>query len=471
MSEWTIADVARATGAETRSASPALLARPATGAVLDSRRAQAGRVFVALPGSRADGHAYAAEAFARGAAAAIVAQARVGTLPADLGPLLVVEECEAALGVWARARRAAWTGDLVGLCGSNGKTTTKEMLAAILAERAPTGKTEGNLNNQLGVPVTLTRLAERERYAVVEIGMNHPGEVRALSALARPTAAVITNIAPEHLEGLGTLEAVARAEAEVAEALPAGAPLVLPAGEAALDAAVRALEVKRVTFGVGVAADCVGESIESLGEAGMRFRVAGFPPLEVPVPGRHSVNNALAAIACARALGMTPDECARGLARTAPPAGRMQVARAGGVTLLLDHYNANPGSMAAGLDTLEAWPGAKRRWAALGDMLELGDAAASYHAALGRRLGRIDGAYLWGELMANAERAARDAGLPAERVRRFATRDELGKALARLVQPGDVVLVKGSRGSAMEEVVAALEASLGAAPSAAGGGR
>jgi UDP-N-acetylmuramoyl-tripeptide--D-alanyl-D-alanine ligase len=344
------------------------------------------------------------------------------------------------------------------------------MLAAILARRAPTGRTEGNLNNHLGVPVTLTRLRDEERYAVVEIGMNHPGEVRALARLARPTAGVITNVAPEHLEGVGTLDDVARAEAEIGEALPPGAPLVLPGDDPRLAECVRPFRVRTVTFALAGGADFVAESIEHRGAAGMRFRVAGFPPLSIPVPGRHSVQNALAALACARALGLTPSECAAGLAASARPAGRMEVASWGGVTVLLDHYNANPGSLAAAIETLLDWPGAARRFAALGDMLELGPAAAGYHADAGRLAARLDGAFLWGEAMAHAERAAAAAGAGA-RVRRFPDRRALGEALARELQAGDVVLVKGSRGSAMEDVLEVLKRALAGSTATAGEGR
>jgi UDP-N-acetylmuramoyl-tripeptide--D-alanyl-D-alanine ligase len=381
--------------------------------------------------------------------------------------LLVVEDPEAALGMWAHARRESWSGEVAGIVGSNGKTTTKEMLAAILAEHGPTLKTEGNLNNQLGVPVTLTRLSDRDRYAVIEIGMNHAGEVRRLSQLVRPTAAVITNISPEHLEGLGTLDEVARAEAEIGESLPKGAPLVVPGDEPRLEAWVRPLRARLITFALVKGSDFVAESIESLGEAGTRFRVAGFPPLTVPVPGRHSVSNALAAIALASAFGLTPEECARGLANTPRPRGRMEVARWGGVTVLLDHYNANPGSMDAGLDTLEAWPGARRRFAALGDMLELGGAAGDYHESLGRRLSRLDGAFLWGPLMARAAAEAKASG----RAFHFAERGALAQALAGQLAEGDAVLIKGSRGSAMEEVALALQRALEGHAHAAGEGR
>ena len=381
-------------------------------------------------------------------------------------PLVLVDDPEQALVAWAKARRGAWTGELVGLTGSNGKTTTKEMLAAILSRRAKTTKTEGNLNNHLGVPVTLTRLEHDARYAVVEIGMNHAGEVRALSALARPTAAVITSLAPEHLEGLGTLADAARAEAEIGEALPPRAPLVVPGDEPLLADAVRALPARRITFALSPGSDVVAERIEHAGEAGMRFDVRGFPRLAVPVPGRAAVSNALAAVALAQALGLTPAECRDGLLATTPPPGRMQVERWGQVTVLLDHYNANPGSMAAALDTLTTWPTAGRRYAALGDMLELGPQAARFHADLAPLLAGLDGAFVWGPLMANAVSDA--AG---ERVRHFDDRRALGLALAQVVRAGDVVLVKGSRGSAMEEAAAELKRGLEAKAVAAGEGR
>jgi len=476
MSDFTVLDVARATGAHVVApAGAAALERGVTGATLDSRRAGAGRVFVPLPGTRADGHDFIGEALQAGAPASFCARARQdvvtaalkgGDLPAGCA-LLVVEDPEAALVKWAEARRATWFGELVGIVGSNGKTTTKEMLASILSQRAMTLKTEGNLNNHLGVPVTLTRLTDAARHAVVEIGMNHAGEVRRLAHLSRPTAAIITNIGPEHLEGLGTLDEVARAEAEIGEALPPGAPLVVPGDEPRLGPWLRSLRARLVTFALVPGSDYVADDIELLGAGGMRFRVAGFPPLSVPVPGRHSVTNALAAIALARQFGLTPAECAKGLAAMPPPAGRMEVARWGGVTVLLDHYNANPGSMDAGLDALEAWPNARRRYAALGDMLELGAAAADYHGALGRRLPRLDGAFLWGPLMAHAAAEAAASG----RVQHFEDREALGRALLAQLGDGDVVLVKGSRGSAMEAVAKLLEGTLKSRTIAAGEGR
>jgi UDP-N-acetylmuramoyl-tripeptide--D-alanyl-D-alanine ligase len=477
--EWIVADIVEATGARPwpDGSAHAALATETTGATLDSRVSGPGRIFVPLPGTRTDGHAFIESALAAGAAAAFcaadravaVADACAAANVATGGRLLVVPDPLAALGAWAHARRAAWGGDLVGLCGSNGKTTTKEMLAAILAVRAPTGRTEGNLNNHLGVPVTLTRLLEAQRYAVVEIGMNHAGEVRALSQLARPTAGVITNVGPEHLEGLGTLDDVARAEAEIGETLPPGASLVIPGDDPRLAACVRPFSVRTVTFALVPGSDFVAQDVVQKGEAGVTFRIDGFPPLSIPVPGLHSVKNALAAIATARSLGITPEECARGLARMERPRGRTEIAHAGGVTLLLDHYNANPASLDAALDLLEGWPGAGRRFAALGDMLELGPTAPDWHAAAGRRLPRLDGAYLWGPLMVHAAAAAGE--VPGSNVHHFADRRDLGQALAHAVAPGDVVLVKGSRGSAMEDVIEVLRASLGDATAAAGEGR
>ena len=466
-SDFLLADVVRATGAEVPGARDGSLERPVSGATLDSRRMAAGQVFVPLPGSRVDGHDFVATALAAGAAAAFCAVAKSDRVRRDLeragiaanGRLLLVPEPEAALGAWAHARREAWAGELVGVVGSNGKTTTKEILASILAMRAPTGRTPGNFNNQLGVPVTLTRLGAAERYAVVEIGMNHRGEVRALAQLARPTAGIITNVSAEHLEGLGTVENVARAEAELGEGLPPGGLLVTPGDDPLLDACVRVLPVRRITFALVPGSDYVPDAIENRGEAGMAFRLPGFPPFSVPLPGLHNVKNALAAIACAHRLGLTPEECARGLARVHVPGGRSQVARWGGVTLLLDHYNANPASVAAAIETLRAWPGSGRRLAALGDMLELGPDEAVAHAEAGRLAAGLDAAFLWGERMAHAEEAARRAGA-GDRVRRFADRRALGQALAQTLHPGDVVLVKGSRGSAMEDVIEVLRAVL-----------
>ncbi len=476
--EWTLLDVARATGAELAALSAGAVAVAVTGAALDSRRLAPGRVFVPLPGTRTDGHGFVSAALAGGATASFCRRDRHAEVAAACkaagvdanGRLLVVADPATALGAWAMARRTAWTGTLVGLCGSNGKTTTKEMLAAIFAQRAPTGRTEGNLNNHLGVPVTLTSLAAVERYAVVEIGMNHAGEVRALSRLARPTAAVITNVGPEHLEGLGSLDAVARAEAEVGEALGPGAPLIVPGDDSRLAACVRSFPARRVTFALTPGSDYVATDIELLGTAGARFRVAGFPLLSIPLPGLHSVKNALAAVACAHVSGISPEECARGLASMTRPAGRTEVEVRGGVTLLLDHYNANPASLEAALDLLESWPGAAMRYAALGDMLELGATAPDWHAAAGRRLPRLDGAYLWGPLMTHALDAAREAD-PSARVSHFADRRALGRALAATLVSGDVVLVKGSRGSAMEEAIEVLREALGGATSAAGEGR
>ncbi len=478
--EWTVADLVRATGARPHGGEA--VAASTSGATLDSRRVAdaPGRVFVPLPGTRADGHEFVPDALASGAVAALCAEARVEAVVGACatagvptrGRLLAVADPAVALSTWAHARRQTWGGELVALCGSNGKTTTKEMLASIFSRRAPTGRTEGNLNNHLGVPVTLTRLAAVERYAVVEIGMNRAGEVRTLAQLAKPTAAVITNVGPEHLEGLGTLDAVARAEAEVGEALPPGAPLVVPADDARLLACVAAYPARRVTFAIGGIADYVATDVVQRGVDGATFRVSGFPQLSIPVPGAHSVRNALAALAAAHVAGLSPEECAAGLAAMPRPSGRSEVARLGGVTLLLDHYNANPASLDAALDLLVEWPGGGRRFAALGDMLELGPTADAWHAAVGRRLPGLDGAFLWGPLMAHAERAAHEAGPAAvERVRRFADRRALGQALAAAVQPGDVVLLKGSRGSAMEEVLAVLRGALGDATAAAGEGR
>lgn len=467
LARWTLAQVAAAVGGEWRL--PARIgraeaeAKPALGAALDSRQTRPGEVFVALPGERADGHEFIPEARAHGAIAALCRRDRAAGLdPAACGPLVAVDDPERALAAWGVARRAAWPGTAVGITGTSGKTTAKELLARCLAAHALTWATEGNRNNQLGVPVTLTGLSDDHRFAVVEMGMNHRGEIARLCAWARPAAGLVTHVGAAHLEGLGSLAEVARAKAELAAALPADGFLVMPAGlphfERALEeAGVRA---RRVTFGVEREADLVAREVVDLGPAGMAFRVEGFPPVRLRLVGRHNVANALAALACARELGVEPVAAAAALAGAHAPAGRLEATVVGGVTLLLDHYNANPDSARAALEVLRRWPG-RRRFAALGEMRELGDFTAPGHREVGEAAAFVDGLYLIGEATAHVAEGAKASGLREERVRGFSDPDELAAALAATLAAGDVVLVKGSRGARMERVAAALAGHLG----------
>jgi UDP-N-acetylmuramoyl-tripeptide--D-alanyl-D-alanine ligase len=464
---WTLGRVAESTGAEWRLPSRQTLASVESKAVvrasIDSRTAQPGEVFVPLPGKHADGHEYLSEARAHGAIACFCRAALADQVEIESGgPLLVVEDPERALQAWGAERRAAWTGTAVGITGSNGKTTTKNLVAAALATGGATLATEGNRNNHLGVPLTLTGLSDDHVYAVIEMGMNHRGEIARLAAWAWPKIGVITHVAAAHLEALGSIEEVARAKAELAEALPEDGVLVVPAGELVLHAALNeaGVRARRVTFALeGEPADLVATRIADLGPAGVSFHVEGFPPVRLRLPGRHNVKNALAALVVARELGLDPAAVVPALGLVNALSGRMETAVWGGVTLVLDYYNANPDSMRAALDALQRWP-AKRRFAALGEMKELGAFEEQGHREVGEAAAFLDGLYLYGEATAHVADGAKAAGLKEERVRGFPTRAELTEALASAVAPGDVVLIKGSRSSRMEEVAEGLRARL-----------
>ena len=433
----------------------ALLRTGIAGVSIDTRTLAEGDLFVPLAGEKVDGHAFLAEAFARGATAALCARDRFATLEtAAPGPLVVVPDVTASLLMLAHGFRERWTGLLLCVTGSAGKTTTKDLVAAAFATAAPTHKTTGNLNNQWGVPLTLFGLHPEHRAAVVEIAMNHPGEIALLAAAAAPGAAVITNAGSAHLEHLGSLEAIAREKASLAAALEPGQPLFAGADSPRLIAALAGTNAKLVTFGESRKADLRPSRVESRGAAGSVLEVAGFPPVTVRLPGRHQVQNALAALAVAREYRLDPAAVAAAIAAYQPARGRMEIRTLRGATLIVDCYNANPDSTRAALATLEDWPGARRRIAVLGDMLELGADAPRLHA---ETAAAARAAELWlvgahaGDYAAGVRKS-----LPAPR--RFAALAEVRAALREALAPGVVVLLKASRGVTLERVLDGLEA-------------
>lgn len=432
----------------------AFLKSGVTGAGLDTRTLEPGMLFVPLPGSKVDGHAFLDEAFAKGAGAALCARA-IHPLIAhhDLGPLVLVDDVTAGLQRLAGRLREAWPGLLVGLTGSAGKTTTKELVAAAFSTAAPTLRTQGNLNNHWGVPLTLMGLRAEHQVAVVEMGMNAPGEIAALAGIAKPNAAIVTNAGHAHLENFGTLEGIAAEKASLVLALDAGAPAFVGADSPRLVKAVRGAKAAVTTYGLAKSADVRPVRLEDLGAAGSRIEVDGFPPLHLKLVGRHQVQNALAALAVARHWRLDPGKVVAALEAYAPLKGRMEVRRAQGATLLVDCYNANPDSMRAALETLVGWPGATRRIAVLGDMLELGPTAPALHREIGRAAA---GAELWttGAHAGDYAKGARAAGGSA---RTFAAPAVIAEALRAELAPGTIVLVKASRGAAMERVLEGLE--------------
>ncbi len=423
-----------------------------TGVSIDTRAVEPGDLFVPLPGQNADGHDFIAEAFRRGAAASLCLDARAEAfLGNEPGPLVRVGDVTAALQRLARRHRNAWSGYLVGITGSSGKTTTKDLVAAALASAYSTLATAGNLNNHWGVPLTLLALRPEHRAAVVEMGSNHPGEIGALAEMARPDAAVITNVGSAHLEHFGTLEAIAREKAALGHAVPREGVTYAGPGDL-LRAALAGARCRVVRYGLEGDADFRPLRTQDLGPAGTRIEAEGFPPFTLSLIGRHQAVNVMAALAVARDRALDPERVVAALEAHRPFEGRMEVRRARGAELIVDCYNSNPDSARAALETLSRWP-ARRRIAVLGDMLELGSRAAELHREVGAR---VRDAELWtvGE---SAQYLAAGARVSGTEARVFETQAELAEALVRELAPGVVVLFKASRGAALERVVAALD--------------
>lgn len=420
----------------------------------DTRRMRTGQLFVALRGPHFDGHAFAAQAAQGGAAALLVSQ----ELAVDL-PQLLVPDTREALGRLAGAWRARLPGRVVAVTGSNGKTTTKEMLAAGLGRLGRVAATRGNLNNDIGLPLTLLS-AQDEEFLVLEMGANHPGEIAALTQLGRPDVALITQAGRAHLEGFGSLEGVARAKGEIFQGLGLDGCCVLNADDPWVGLWRELSRGRRqISFGLNPSANVRAEAQAgalAFGPDGFLCRYQVITPrgglsLELALPGRHNLRNALAALAAAEALGLDLGVFAQGLAALRPVPGRLQARPGrGGARLIDDTYNANPDSVGAALDVLETLPG--RRWLLLGDLGELGPGAASLHRELGVRAREAGVARLWavGPLTREAVLAFGADG------QHFPDQEALVAALEGQLGEDDVVLIKGSRAAAMERVVQAL---------------
>jgi UDP-N-acetylmuramoyl-tripeptide--D-alanyl-D-alanine ligase len=425
---------------------------PFSEVLIDSRQVRAGDLFLALPGEHTDGHKFVAAAAAGGAAGAVVSQKVETPLPQVL-----VGDVAQALSLAGAAWRAEFRGAVLGVAGSNGKTTTKEMLSAILARRGECLATRGNLNNHLGVPLTLLRLHEGHQSAVIEMGANHAGEIAELVRLARPAVGLITNAGAEHLEGFKTLEGVARAEGEMVAGLEPSGTAVINADDTYAPLWRELTRARVVSFGLSAGADVRAQELRlTVGAGGFATRfelqcALGRVSVALALAGRHNVMNALGAAAAAMAAGATLEQVAAGLSAVRPVAGRLQLkALAGGAWLIDDTYNANPSSARAALEVLAELPG--RRWLVLGDMAELGSEAEASHRELGtlaRSLG-VERLYTFGPL---AALAADSFGAGAETHADIKTLvHAVGEAL-----PGNArLLVKGSRVNKLERLIAAL---------------
>ncbi len=426
--------------------------------VTDSRQVSPGCLFVAIKGERVDGHDYAAEALEKGAALVLAARPVEG-LPADR--TVLADDVLDALITMGGNYRARYSPLLLAVTGSVGKTATKEFSAAIFSAFGSTLKTEGNQNNEIGLPATLFRLDEDTRYAIVEMGMQGLGEIRKLTLAARPSGAIITKIGMAHLESLGSLENVLAAKLEVGEGVSPGGPLILNGDDERLRAIAAPQGLQVVYAGSKHPDNEVAASELRREEQGIVFTIQdrqyGKYEAYIPALARHDVNNALLAYAAATRLGLNAQQAVAALAAYHPAANRLAVEEVAGVSLIKDFYNAGPDSMQAALATLAEWPAAGRRIAVLGDMKELGAVSEEQHRALGPLVHKAGAGLLItvGNLAALAAEEAARLGLEA---RACPSNEEAAKALAGAAAPGDVVLIKASRGMRFEEILEAYKA-------------
>ncbi len=449
---FTLLDLARAVGAPAPSEEASL-----TGAAVDSRAVSPGDLFVALPGARVDGHDFAAESVSRGAGAVLATR----EVPAVAGrvPVVLVPDTGAALlsfGAWLK-RRAGFR--LAAIAGSAGKTTTKDFAAAILSRHCPVGKTPGNQNSAIGFPLSVINLSLGPDWMVGEMGMSAPGEISRLSRAFEPDIAAITLIALEHLEFLGSLDAIARANAEILEGLRAGGTFVVNADDSRIVGIASAFSGRTLRFAVSALADVRVEQVIP-GERGSRFRLkspSGEASVALPLPGVHQVANFLAASAVAIAAGATVEHCAEAAGKLVPAAHRGEARRhASGALLYDDAYNASPPSMRAALDTLKLLPG-KRKIAVLGDMRELGPESEWWHKETGRYVvGRADRLICVGPFGRFLAEGAVEAGFPPVEVRSLESPEHAANLLDSMLDAGDTVLFKASRGVGLERAVAML---------------
>lgn len=423
----------------------------------DTRKVTEGCLFIALKGEKFNGEDFLAEAAQKGAVGLLVSSACPREKYEELGvTVLVVEDTLLAYQQIGRMWRDSFTMPMVAITGSNGKTTTKDFTAAVLSARGPVLKTKGNFNNEVGIPLTLLAIRQEHKAAVVEIGMRGLGQIESLAKFVKPQIGVVTNVGETHMEILGSLENIAKAKAELVEAIPAGGVVVLNQDNQYV-AAMRkkvAAGVRVLTFGIEKSANVEASQIRTKGEeTEFICKTAGCKYLcRIPMVGRHNVYNALAAIAVGISQGMTMAEIQRGLMNFVPTGMRFECKAMGLYTVINDAYNASPMSMSAAIDTL-ADIAKGRKIAVMGDMLELGSVAEEAHRNVGRELAEIAADILLtrGEMGEYIAAGAEEKGM--KNVYRCKSHEEAGKKLNELLQPGDTVLFKGSRGMQMEKII------------------
>jgi UDP-N-acetylmuramoyl-tripeptide--D-alanyl-D-alanine ligase len=420
---------------------------------IDSRTLGPGQLFFAVKGERLDGHDFVEQTLEKGAAAAVVRSDQAGRYQGETR-LLAVEDTLVALQTLATAVRKLWGKPLIAVTGSAGKTTTKEAIAHVLSSRFRVLKSEGNFNNHFGLPLMLLKLEPEYDVAVIEMGMSHAGEIRALAKIAQPEIGVVTNVAPVHLEFFDSLAGIARAKYELIESLPVSGTAVLNADDEYVSQFGRGFKGKVVQYGLRATADVRAENIRSKGTEGTEFDVvigASREHATLPLVGEHNVLNALAAVAVGVERGLKPAEAVATLATLTPADKRGQVLQVGNITVINDCYNSNPKALDAMVDALAAM-NARRRIVVAGEMLELGPAGEEMHRRAGNHISekKIDVLIGVRGLAQAMVGAAEQAGARAEFV---ASSEEAGEWLAREARDGDVILLKASRGVKLERAL------------------
>ncbi|HVP79488.1 MAG TPA: UDP-N-acetylmuramoyl-tripeptide--D-alanyl-D-alanine ligase [Thermodesulfobacteriota bacterium] len=435
------------------------------GVSTDSRTVAEGDLFIALKGPRFDGHAYALEALGRKAGGVLVQEDKVGDIRWNGNrskPVIAVKDTLSALGDIARGWRRKHRIPVVALTGSNGKTTTKEMIGACLETTFPILKTKGNLNNLIGVPQTLLGLTEKERIVVLEMGMNVPGEIRRLTEIAEPDVGLITNIQRVHLEGLGSLERLKEEKGELFRRMRRDGTILVNQDDPRVVDLANDYPGQRITFGMDHPAEVMAKEIRLGGAQGTSFTLlleGEAMEIALPLLGRHFVPDALCAVAIASLFGVEVEQIKKALENFRPFPMRMEVVPLKeGATLINDAYNASPYSMELALETLAEAKGEGRAIAVLGDMLELGSFTREAHEQIGKKVGElsIDFLFAMGEEAPTLVQSAIHHGLPMKRARVVENHSEAISLLKEMIQDGDWVMVKGSRRMAMEKIAEGL---------------
>ncbi|MCX5852102.1 MAG: UDP-N-acetylmuramoyl-tripeptide--D-alanyl-D-alanine ligase [Deltaproteobacteria bacterium] len=461
-----VREIVSATGGSLRGAG---MEGACEGISTDSRHVIPGNLFVALRGDTYDGHEYAAESVDRGAAGILIHKGRediIRRLSRPV-PVIIVADTLEALGDIACFWRMQFPVPVIAVTGSSGKTTTKDMTAAIMERKMNVLRSRGNFNNLVGLPLSLLEMRHDHDAVIVEMGTNHPGEIGRLAAIARPTAGVVTNVGPAHLEGFGTIAAVGEEKCSLFSRLEAGGTAVINADDDELAKFAQKLSGPVVTFGIRRSANVRAGAIEPQGAAGIRFSLemgGTSRDMYLPLVGLHNVYNALAAAAASGVLGAGPDDVYEGLKDFTPPSGRMSITLLNnGVYLVDDAYNANPASMKEALETLRQLRGGCSSYVIMGDMLELGSRGEALHEEIGEICGATGVRKLLhrGDYSSAVIRGAGKAGMTADRFIAAGEPDAIAAEMETYIERGDWILVKGSRKMKMERYVEAFIRKIG----------